>query len=416
MKINNCLVLILGGGRGTRLFPLTLERSKPAIGFAGKYRLIDVPLSNCINSQLHNIFVLTQYLATSLRRHISQTYRFDIFSKGFIETLAAEQTQTNFEWFQGTADAVRRSLRHIRRLPHENILILSGDHLYKMDYREILSFHQEKDADITIASVPIEKKEISRMGILNCRSNGRIINLLEKPDKNQNLESFKIKVKQQSLRKSFLASMGVYVFKKEVLLKMLETTDGADFGKQLLPLAIANHKVFSYMFDGYWVDIGTIKSYFDASINLISEKPRFKLFDEKWPLFSHPRFLPPTKITNSNIKDSIISDGGQILEAKINRSIVGLRSIIKKNVTINDSVIMGNDYYERKLVNRINRPSIGKDTMIKKAIIDKNVTIGDYCKIGYKRYKKDIDNPKFYVRGGVVIIPRGVVIPSKSEF
>ena len=416
MKDYDCLVLILGGGRGTRLFPLTLERSKPAIGFAGKYRLIDVPLSNCINSQMNKIFVLTQYLAPSLRRHIFQTYRFDIFSQGFIEILTAEQTQTDFEWYQGTADAVRRSLRHIRSLPFEHALILSGDHLYKMDYREILGFHAEKSADITIASIPIEKKDISRMGILDCQANGRVSALFEKPDKIEDIERFAIKMPGQSPRKSYLASMGVYVFKKDVLIKVLEEIDQADFGRQILPWAIPKFKVFSYLFDGYWVDIGTIKSYFDASINLTSEKPRFRLFDERWPLFSRPRFLPPTKIIKSTVQNSIISDGGQIYDAQISNSVIGVRSIIKKQASIRESVIMGNDYYEAKLEGRISLPYIGRSVAIRRAIVDKNVTIGDFSKIGYKRYHKNVDHKLYYVRDGIVIIPRSAVIPPKSDF
>ncbi len=411
MNSGDCLVLILGGGKGTRLFPLTLERSKPAIGFGGKYRLIDIPLSNCINSGYNKVFILTQFLSASLHGHILHTYQFDNFSKGFVEILSAEQSHKNSEWFQGTADAVRRVLRHLCDIPQENVLILSGDHLYKMDYRKLLDFHAKKNADVTVASIFVDDDQVFRLGVLDCDSSGRMNRLVEKPSQ---LSRLKIKPKtvkiSDKIKNQYLASMGIYVFKKNILFEILNKTKADDFGTHILPFMIKNnYKVYSYKFKGYWRDIGTIKSYYQASMDLIAKRPAFDLFDDKWPLFTRARFLPPSKINDSNIINTLIADGCCLEKVKIENSIIGLRNRIMENTRIRDSVIIGNDYYQRKS-DKVITPRIGKGVVIERAIIDKNVTIGDFCYISDKLHAPDSEGEFYCVRDGITVIKRGAVI------
>lgn len=409
MNSTDCLVLILSGGRGRRLFPLTLERSKPAIGFAGKYRLIDIPISNCINSGFNKIFILTQFLSASLHSHILHTYQFDNFSRGFVEILSAEQSHKVFEWFHGTADAVRRVLRHLRDMPQENILILSSDHLYKMDYRQLLKFHLEKNAEVTISSIPVDENEALRMGILECATTNQVRKIIEKPKSLIQLKNVK-PVSTEKSKKSYLASMGIYLFKKEVLFNILTQTKEQDFGEGILPLAIKKYKVYAFKFKGYWQDIGTIKSYYQASLDLISKNPHFEIFNEYWPLLTRARFLPPSKIIDSQIVNTLISDGCQIEKAKIENSIIGLRSRIMKNTQIKDSIIIGNDYYQKKSQDKRLKPYIGRGVLIERAIVDKNVTIGDFCRITSKENSKNKDADFYYIRDGIVIIRRGVVL------
>ena len=410
MKQSDCLAMILGGGRGTRLYPLTLERSKPAIGFAGKYRIIDIPISNCINSGFNKIFVLTQFLSASLHGHIMDSYRFDNFSKGFVEILSAEQSHDSLEWFQGTADAVRRVRRHIRNLPQKNVLILSGDHLYKMDYRKLMASHLKKNADVTVASIYVNERDAPRMGIIDCDESGKVTQLIEKPKKPGELV-IESKVKSND-GDEYLASMGIYLFKKDALLKILEDSNADDFGHHILPLLISKkYDVFIHKFKGYWRDIGTVGSYYEASLDLISAKPQFDLFDETWPLFTHARFLPPGKIVNSMVENALVADGGYVKNAKIKNSIIGLRSRIGTDTSINDSIIMGNDYYQAGEGNTLVKPGIGKGVIIERAIVDKNVKIGDGCHISNKQGKADCDYDLYCVRDGITIIRRGVILP-----
>lgn len=413
---SGCAVLILGGGRGTRLFPLTLERSKPAIGFAGKYRLIDIPVSNSINSGYNKIFVLTQFLSASLHGHLMHTYRFDNFSKGFVEILSAEQSHKSSEWFQGTADAVRCVLRHLRYMPEKHVLILSGDHLYRMDYRKMFDYHVQKNAEVTVSSIFVDESEASRMGILDVASSGRLNRVIEKP---VNVNKLKVKhktVKQiDKVHKLYCASMGIYLFNKDLLFNILSTTKSADFGKHILPLLVKNDaKIFSYEFKDYWRDIGTIKSYYEASMDLLADKPGFDLFDSEMPLLSRARLLPPNKIIDSKISRTIISEGCLIKKSTIENSIIGLRSYIKENTIIKDSVIIGNDYYGDPLNDELSTPYIGKGVVIERAIVDKNVTIGDFTQITNKINHKDLDGDLYYIRDGVTIVRRGVTIPPHS--
>ena len=416
MKIPECLVLVLGGGRGTRLFPLTLERSKPAIGFAGKYRLIDIPISNCINSGFNKVFVLTQYLSASLHGHIMQTYRFDNFSRGFVEILSAEQSHQSSEWFQGTADAVRRVLRHLRGMPQEYVLILSGDHLYRMDYRELLNFHIKSKAEVSIGSIFVDEEEASRMGILDWESSGRLRRIIEKPShvKKLKIKSKKVKLSAK-LVDQYCASMGIYLFNKKVLFDVLSRTKAADFGKHILPFLVKKgYKTFVYPYEGYWRDIGTVKSYYEASMELLDDNPRFNLFDESAPLVTRARYLPPSKIIDSQLKNSLIADGCQIEHSQIENSIIGLRSRIGENTKISDSIIIGNDYYCRKTENRAFYPCIGKGVIIERAIVDKNVKIGDFCHITSKKGAPNRDGDLYYIRDGITVIRRGVTLPDHT--
>ncbi|MFH1460069.1 MAG: glucose-1-phosphate adenylyltransferase [Candidatus Omnitrophota bacterium] len=412
----DCLVLILGGGKGTRLFPLTSERSKPAIGFAGKYRLIDIPVSNSINSGYNKIFVLTQFLSASLHGHLMHTYRFDNFSKGFVEILSAEQSHKSFDWFQGTADAVRQVLKHLRYLPQEYVLILSGDHLYKMDYQKLLNFHIQRKSEVTLASIFVNENEASRMGILDCADSGRLRRIIEKP-----LSPERLKVKSNLLKtqdkkvKQYCASMGVYLFNKKLLFDILTKTKATDFGRHILPLLVKNnHKVFAYEFKGYWRDIGTIKSYYQVSMDLISKSPSFNLYDDTWPLMTRARFLPPSKIINSKITNTLIADGCHIFCSSIENSIIGLRSQIKNETKIKDSIIIGNDYYQDKSSEFIKEPHIGREVIIEKAIVDKNATIEDFCHIRDKSSLPDFEADTYCIRDGITIIKRGAILPAHT--
>ncbi len=408
--LKDCLVLILGGGRGTRLFPLTAERSKPAIGFAGKYRLIDIPVSNCVNSGFNKIFVITQFLSASLHAHILHSYRFDNFSQGFVEILSAEQSHKQSRWFEGTADAVRAIRRHLRYMPQQHILILSGDHLYKMDYRKMLEFHLKKKAEVSIASVFVDAAEASRMGVLACDSTDRIKKVIEKPDNPRRLKVSPIL--QKKGEDNYLASMGIYLFNKQVLFDILDESDGADFGKNILPQLIRKRsKVYSYYFKGYWRDIGTVSSYYEESLNMLKEKPLYNVFDQNWPLFTRARFLPPSRIIDSQINSSVIADGCFLKRCHLDNSVVGLRSTIQDKTQIRDSVIMGNDYYEGLSSGKAIRPRIGKGVTIERAIIDKNVTIGDHCRLTDKRGFPDSDNDIYCIRDGITIIRRAVELP-----
>ncbi len=421
--MKNVVAVILGGGQGTRLFPLTKLRSKPAVPLAGKYRLIDIPISNCINSEVRKIFVLTQFNSESLNRHISETYRFDMFSEGFVDILAAEQTIESRDWFQGTADAVRRTLRHFVSKNIDYILILSGDHLYKMDYRKFINYHIEKNADITIGTIPVDEEEASSFGIMKIDSNFRIKSFSEKP-KGELLKSMKsnlsefLKDNKSGVKKEYLASMGIYVFNKEVLIELLKSYNFLDFGKEVIPFAIRNKRVFSYMFNGYWSDIGTIRSFYEANLKLTEPKPVIDLYDAESPIYTHARFLPSSKIVSCKILNSIISEGCILNGASIRNSIVGIRAKIGRGSEINNSIVMGADYYESVEELNHNRDEgipdvgIGNNCVIQGAIIDKNVRIGDNVLITNFKKIQNLDRDFLYIRDGIVVIPKNAIIPN----
>ena len=419
------LAVILGGGAGNRLFPLTQRRSKPAVPLAGKYRLVDIALSNCINSDILRTFVLTQYNSASLNRHIAQTYRFSHFSNGFVEILAAEQTPESPLWFQGTADAVRQVLPHIRDWGIDTLLILSGDHLYSMDYRKFLERHDETNADVTVSVIPCESQAASEFGLLKTDETGRIIEFKEKP-KGEDLLSMQVDTTKlgldasEAVRRPFLASMGIYVFKYERLEQLLvEDQKWVDFGKEIIPAAIRSGHVQAYMFDGYWEDIGTIGAFYRANLDLTTTIPKFNLFDAEAPIYTRARYLPPSKVENAEINDSIISDGCIITGAKITNCVIGLRSRISKNVQLDSSYIMGADYYQTfdemsdDLSDGFPRLGIGEGTVIRRAIIDKNARIGSGARLLNEAGIVEADGPggSYYIRDGIVIVPKNAVIP-----
>jgi len=419
---SNVLSVIMGGGAGTRLFPLTKERAKPAVPLAGKYRLVDIPISNCINSNLKRIYLLTQFNSASLHRHISQSYKFDQFSGGFVEILAAEQTLTDTSWYQGTADAVRKNLLHFLNHDFEYMVILSGDQLYRMDFRRIIAQHAETYADVTIATIPVNACDARSLGIMEIDEERQITRFVEKPQDAAALEPLKLKRESygklgvEGDEEYYLASMGIYVFNREVLVELLDNTL-ADFGRDIIPAAIAKHRVFSYIFQGYWEDVGTIRSFFNANLDVTSELPRFNFFDMSAPVFSRPRWLPASKINGAHINHAIISDGCIINHANISHSIIGIRSIVGSGSDLNRVVLLGGDYYESHasiLDNEIlgkPRIGVGQNTRIDNAIIDKNARIGDNVVITPAGKPENMDNPLFYIRDGIVIIPKNGIIP-----
>jgi glucose-1-phosphate adenylyltransferase len=422
------LAVILGGGAGNRLYPLTQQRSKPAVPLGGKYRLVDIALSNCINSDILRTFVLTQYNSASLNRHIAQTYRFSQFSNGFVEILAAEQTPENRQWFQGTADAVRQVLPHISDWGIDTLLILSGDHLYRMDYSKFLERHHQSNADVTVSVVPCDRESASEFGLLKIDDTGRIIEFKEKP-KGAELDTMHVDTTtlgldpQEAQRRPFLASMGIYLFKYDKLERLLtEDRDSVDFGKEVIPAAIKSENVQAYLFDGYWEDIGTIGAFYRANLDLTSKIPKFNLFDAEAPVFTRARYLPPSKIEETEINDSIISDGCIITGAKVSNSVIGLRSRISKGAKIDSSFMMGADFYQtfEDMRNDLNkglpRVGIGEGTLIKRAIIDKNTRIGKNARLLNEAGVVEIDGPdgSYFIRDGIIILPKNAVIPDGS--
>jgi glucose-1-phosphate adenylyltransferase len=418
------LAVILGGGAGNRLFPLTQQRSKPAVPLGGKYRLVDIALSNCINSDILRTFVLTQYNSASLNRHIAQTYRFSQFSNGFVEILAAEQTPESPQWFQGTADAVRQVLPHIRDWGIDTLLILSGDHLYRMDYREFLERHHSSNADVTVSVIPCEARSASEFGLLKTDETGRIVEFKEKP-KGDDLLSMQVDTTQLGLdaneaqRRPFLASMGIYVFKYDELERLLgEDSERIDFGKHVIPAAIKSRHVQAYMFDGYWEDIGTIGAFYRANLDLTTKIPKFNLFDAEAPVFTRARYLPPSKVEETEINDSIIGDGCIIIGAKVNNSVVGVRSRISKGVQMDSSYMMGADYYQTfeemrsDIGKSLPRVGIGEGTQIRRAIIDKNARIGKNARLLNEAGVVETDGPvgAYFIRDSIIIVPKNAVI------
>jgi len=416
------LSIVLGGGQGARLAPLTNERAKPAVPLAGKYRLVDIPISNCINSGMRRVYLLTMFNSASLHRHISQTYKFDQFTNGFVELLAAEQTPSDKSWYQGTADAVRKNKMHFQNQSWEYALILCGDQLYRMDFRHIVQQHMETSADLTIATLPVTFQGAKGLGIMQINAEKRITRFVEKPTDLEVLNSLKLqrdwypRLNIQGNDDLVLASMGIYVFNRDVLFRLLEN-NLADFGKDIIPNAIQTHRIYSYIFQGYWEDIGTIRSFFDANLDLTSELPRFNFFDMAAPIFTRPRFLPSSKINGAAIDHAIISDGCIINHANIAHSIIGLRSLVDRGSRLNRVIMLGSDYYESDVsiaehqAAGIPRIGVGSNTVIDNAIIDKNARIGDNCVISPAGKPDQVTESRFFIRDGIVIIPKNGVIP-----
>jgi glucose-1-phosphate adenylyltransferase len=422
LNTSNVLSVIMGGGQGARLFPLTKDRAKPAVPLAGKYRLVDIPISNCINSGFRRIYVLTQFNSTSLHSHISRTYKFDQFTSGFVEILAAQQTLTNTSWYEGTADAVRKNLIHFLNYDFEYLIILSGDQLYRMDFRVMIAQHTESGADITVATMPVGRQDCRALGIMQIAENRRITRFVEKPTDPAVLDSLKLPeatlstcdIKREG--ESFLASMGIYVFNRSIIQELLDNPL-PDFGKHIIPHAIGTHRVFAHVFQGYWEDIGTIRSFFEANLELVSELPRFNFFDMSAPIFSRPRFLPGSKINGAQIDHAVISDGCIINPAQIKNSIVGLRTFVGAGTALNRVIILGCDFYEseesirRHEIEGKPRIGIGSNCKIENAIIDKNARIGNNVTISSAGKPESVDHELYFVRDGIVIIPKNTIIP-----
>lgn len=412
----------MGGGQGTRLFPLTKDRAKPAVPLAGKYRLVDIPISNCINSGFRRVYILTQFNSASLHSHISRTYKFDQFTTGFVEILAAQQTPSNTGWYEGTADAVRKNLIHFLSHDFDFLIILSGDQLYRMDFRPLIAQHAESDAEITVATIPVTTDAAQALGILQVSDDLRITRFVEKPKDPKVIDSLKItpelqtRLEIKNSNESLLASMGIYVFNRRLIGEMLNNTL-PDFGKHLIPQCIPTRRVFSYVFQGYWEDVGTIRSFFEANLNLVSELPRFNFFDMAAPVFSRPRYLPGSKINGAQIDHAVIADGCIINRTRITQTIVGLRTIVEAGTQLNRAVLLGNDFYEsQESVERHQREDkprmgIGANCKIENAIIDKNARIGNNVTISPAGKPDSVDHELYYIRDGIVIIPKGAIIP-----
>lgn len=414
------LSVILGGGAGTRLSPLTATRSKPAVPIAGKYRLVDIPISNCLNSEITRMFVLTMFNSASLNRHIKNTYRFSIFSTAFVDILAAEQTPDNPTWFQGTADAVRQCLRHIEPFPSEYILILSGDQLYQIDFQEMLKSHKEKGADITIATIPVAAREASDFGILK-QQDGLISSFIEKPK--SGLEDWVSDTgdKMRSEGKVYLASMGIYIFNRKLLFDMLlnEKKDAADFGKEIIPQSIGKYKVASYQYEGYWEDIGNIRAFFEANLALTAEVPQFNLYDVEHSIYTRPRMLPPVKFNGaSSIDHSFLAEGSIISSAHIEHSVIGIRSRIGMGTRLINTYLMGNDFYESiehmELASKSGTPlvGVGENCFIQNAIIDKDCRIGHNVVVKGGTHLQDTDNQLYTIKEGIIVVKKGAILPN----
>jgi len=417
-----CISLILGGGEGSRLYPLTKERSKPAVPIGGKYRLIDIPISNCLNSGLRRIYVLTQYNSASLNKHIKNTFNFDRFSSSFVDILAAEQTKENYNWFQGTADAVRQSLRNIRNDEAEYILILSGDQLYHMDFEEFIGRHIAYKADVSIATIPCNAKQAPAFGIMKVAASGKIDDFIEKPAP-ELLPKWESEVSDdlKDQGRTYLASMGIYIFSRKVLEDMLDKyEDAIDFGKEIIPNSLTdNLNVHAYKYDGYWEDVGDIKDYFEANLEMAGDTPRFTLFDKNNTVFTRGRMLPPTKLFGSKVTRSLIAEGSLIYASEVTNSIVGIRSWVGKGTKIESCYLIGNDEYPTidKIMTKDvkNLKGIGDNCIIKKAIIDKHVTIGDNCQIIGDDSLEDLETDHYVIRKGLIVINKNAVIPAGTK-
>jgi glucose-1-phosphate adenylyltransferase len=420
--MNDVLAIILGGGRGARLFPLTQLRSKPAVPIAGKYRLIDIPVSSCLHSEIRRIFILTQFNSASLNRHIGQTYRLDAFSNGFVEILAAEQTPENSNWFQGTADAVRQARRQFERHEANYHLILAGDHLYRMNYAEMLEAHVDRDADITIAAQPVDIDEAPEMGIFRFDRAGQIVAFEEKPDK-QRLAEIGASVPPGAVftghnpEKPFVASMGIYVFSRQVLMDVLDEP-GVDFGREVIPAALTQYKVNAFIHRGYWADVGTVESYYDANLMLTKAHSPFQFYDSRRPIYSHPRFLPGSRIEDCTVRDALLSDGCTIEKSHIEESIIGVRAVIRGGSRIARSLVLGADCYESEETApaRGTAPplGIGRNVVLDGVIVDKNARVGDNVRLVNEGRVQHADGDGFYIRNGIIIVPKEGVIPDDT--
>ena len=412
------LAIIMGGGAGTRLFPLTQERAKPAVPLGGKYRLVDIPISNCLNGGFSQIYVLTQFNSTSLHRHINASYKFDQFSKSFVEILAAQQTPEGASWYQSTADAVRQNLRDFLNRPYEHFLILSGDQLYRMDYLHLLQEHLSTGADITLGTTPVDRRAASGFGIMHSDADRRIYRFEEKPKDAALLDELRIpadlltELGQPTEAELYQGSMGIYVFNRQILIDVLDNKFD-DFGKHIIPASLQKYKVFAYIFQGYWEDIGTVRAFFEANLALTDTVPAYNFFDRADPIYTHARFLPASKVNGASIRQAIVADGCIITDARIDRAVIGLRSVIESGATIRNSVLMGADFYEGE-----GPPptpgspplGIGRNAVIDGAIIDKNARIGDGVVITPEGKPANVDGGNYYIRDGVVVVPKGAVI------
>ncbi|MFN2542870.1 MAG: glucose-1-phosphate adenylyltransferase [Chthoniobacterales bacterium] len=417
------LAIIMGGGAGTRLFPLTKDRAKPAVPLAGKYRIVDVPISNCLNSGLRSIYVLTQFNSMSLHRHIQASYKFDHFSRSFIDLLAAQQTPEGSHWYQGTADAVRQNMRYFLERPFDYYLILSGDQLYRMDFRVLLHQHIQSGADITLATKPVNRDHVSEFGIMQSDVDRRITRFVEKPKDNAVLHQMRMSrellsgIDSNPDEELFQASMGIYVFNREVLVQCLDN-ELVDFGKDVIPQSIKDRHVSAFIFQGYWEDIGTVRAFYEANLDLTDLVPEYSFFEAEAPIYTHPRFLPGSKINGATLRQAIISDGCIISDAHLERSVIGIRSIIQSGATIRNSIIMGADYFE--LDGDSHRPSgsdqprigIGRSCVIDRAIIDKNARIADGVVITPEGKPSNFDSDNYFIRDGIVVVPKNAVIPA----
>ncbi len=417
MRSEDIIAVILGGGRGERLYPLTKDRAKPAVPIAGKFRLIDIPVSNCMYADIDRMFVLTQFNSTSLNRHIVQTYRFDIFSRGYIQVLAAQQTQENTDWYQGTADAVRQNLKRLIDIDPKYILILSGDQLYRMDYRAMLKKHIDNNAEITVAVLPIERDQVKEFGILKTEADGRIVKFKEKPQEEGEISEMEIKSEilenhgVTPKARSHVASMGIYIFNTDVLKDTLG--DRMDFGKHVIPDSIDNRRIYAHYFDGYWRDVGTIRSFYETNLELTKVIPPFDFYNEAAQIYTHPRFLPGSKINGCTVQSSILCEGSIITKSSINNSIIGVRSVINEGTEIESSIVMGADYYDRLKDQCDTEPyiGIGKGCIIKNAIVDKNARIGCNVMIINEQGIKELNSDNYSIREGIVVVHKEAVIP-----
>lgn len=415
------LAIILGGGKGTRLFPLTAVRSKPAVPIGGKYRIIDIPISNCINSDIHKIFVLTQFNSASLNRHISQTYKFSLFSRGFVDILAAEQTLESPDWFQGTADAVRQNLGHFRDYPIEHIVILSGDQLFRMNFADLHRHHVKCQADVTVAVRPVGARQAGAFGILKMARDFQITRFVEKPQDQElvaTMRSDETTLKHFGAVQSgqnLLASMGIYIFRRDFLFKVLQDPKMIDFGRDIIPRLVGRSRVYGYVFQGYWEDIGTIESFFQANMDLTLENPPFTFYDAEAPIYTHPRFLPGSQVHNCSIERSILSEGCKVQGARLAECVLGIRSSIGSKSRLERVLMLGADYYESR-VSRGKLPlGVGAGCRISNAILDKNCRIGEGVVIENRAGARQADGENYYIRDGIVIVPKGATIPAGSH-
>jgi len=416
--LQRTLAIIMGGGAGTRLFPLTKDRAKPAVPVGGKYRIVDIPISNCLNSGLRSIYVLTQFNSMSLHRHIQDSYKFDNFSRSFIDILAAQQTPAGSQWYQGTADAVRQNMRYFLERPYDYYLVLSGDQLYRMDFRALLHQHIKSGADITLATKPVSRHQVSEFGIMQGDVDRRITRFVEKPADETVLQE--MKMRRELLRaigsteeeELFQASMGIYVFNRNVLIESLQN-DLVDFGKDIIPASIKDRRVNAFIFKGYWEDIGTIRAFYEANLDLTDVVPEYSFFEPDSPIYTHPRFLPGSKINGATLRQAIISDGCIISDAHLERCVVGIRSVIQSGATIRNSIVMGADYFELGQTDSSQPPiGVGRNCVIDRAIIDKNARIADGVVITPEGKPPNLDADNYFIRDGIVVIPKNAVIPA----